>query len=75
MGNKLGIEEIEKAYKVLDKVVYHTPLQQNINLSAHCEAAVFLKREDLQIVRSYKLRGAYYKISTLEALHIVFWPQ
>ncbi len=66
MGKKLDVEEIEKAYEVLDKVVYHTPLQQNVNLSDRCQSTIFLKREDLQIVRSYKLRGAYYKISTLE---------
>ena len=65
MGKKLEVEEIEKAYAVLDKVVNHTALQQNVNLSEKFDSKVFLKREDLQIVRSYKLRGAYYKISTL----------
>jgi threonine dehydratase len=66
MGVKLGVEEINKAAAVLDKVVFHTALQQNFNLSEKHEASIFLKREDLQKVRSYKLRGAYYKMATLD---------
>lgn len=46
-------------------VVTHTPLQFNQRLSERYAAAVYLKREDLQVVRSYKLRGAYNKISKL----------
>ena len=38
---------------------------QNLNLSALYDAHVVLKREDLQVVRSYKIRGAYNKISSL----------
>ena len=36
-----------------------TPLQRNVHLSDRFEADVFLKREDLSPVRSYKLRGAF----------------
>jgi len=46
-------------------VVKHTPLIYNASLSKKYECAVYLKREDLQIVRSYKLRGAYNMISSL----------
>lgn len=43
----------------------HTPLQKNINLSDEFHANILLKREDLQVVRSYKLRGAFNKIAHL----------
>jgi threonine dehydratase len=49
----------------LKKVVTHTPLSFNANLSHKYQCDVFLKREDLQIVRSYKLRGAYNKMISL----------
>lgn len=50
----------------LTEVVLKTPLQLSINLSDKYEANVYLKREDLQQVRSYKIRGAYNKISNLD---------
>lgn len=50
----------------LKGIVNRTPLQLNINLSKKYHCNVFLKREDLQIVRSYKLRGAYNLMSSLE---------
>ena len=43
----------------LKKIVIRTPLQFNINLSRKYQCNIFLKREDLQVVRSYKIRGAY----------------
>jgi threonine dehydratase len=46
-------------------VVNRTPLQLNANLSRKYQCNVYLKREDLQIVRSYKLRGAYNMMSRL----------
>ncbi len=49
----------------LKKVVNRTPLQFNANLSRKYAANVYLKREDLQVVRSYKLRGAYNMMSSL----------
>jgi threonine dehydratase len=62
------MKEIYQAYDLLEKVVTLTPLSLNLNLSDEYEAQVFLKREDLQLVRSYKLRGAYNKISHLSEL-------
>ena len=44
-----------------------TPLQHNPRLSALTGGTVYLKREDLQPVRSYKLRGAYNLIAQLDA--------
>jgi threonine dehydratase len=49
----------------LQKVVNRTPLTYNHNLSRKYQCDVFLKREDLQVVRSYKLRGAYNMMSSL----------
>ena len=54
--------KIRGAQKKLKEVVQHTPLMKNLNLSDHYEASVQLKREDLQVVRSYKIRGAYNKM-------------
>jgi len=45
--------------------VKRTPLEYNEGLSLKFGAKIYLKREDLQVVRSYKLRGAYNMISTL----------
>jgi len=45
--------------------VKRTPLEYNEGLSLKYKAKIYLKREDLQVVRSYKLRGAYNMISTL----------
>src|ERR1700712_5598472 len=56
-----------KAAERLKKVVNRTPLSLNINLSRKYQCNIFLKREDLQVVRSYKLRGAYNMMSTLPA--------
>ncbi len=57
--------DIEGAVIRLKPVVTHTPLQFNANLSRKYQCRVYLKREDLQIVRSYKLRGAYNMMSQL----------
>ena len=65
ISNTTSPLNFEEAKKRLSKVVNRTPLQLNHNLSRRYQAKVYLKREDLQIVRSYKLRGAYNMISTL----------
>ncbi len=59
------LQNINKAKINLNDIVLHTPLQKNLNLSDEFEANILLKREDLQVVRSYKLRGAYNKIAHL----------
>lgn len=60
-------EDVEKAYDVLKSVVKHTPLEYDFYLSEKYHCNVYLKREDLQRVRSFKLRGAFYAISRLSA--------
>lgn len=62
----LPIDSIQAKARIKD-VVTRTPLQYNIHLSERYGADVYLKREDLQVVRSYKLRGAFNKISSLSA--------
>jgi len=61
----ITIEHINKAAQNLEGVASHTPLQYNFQLSEEFGCNVYLKREDLQVVRSYKIRGAYNKISSL----------
>lgn len=56
---------INAAAEVLKSVVLKTPLQFHRKLSEKFKAEVYLKREDLQVVRSYKLRGAYNLIQSL----------
>ena len=58
--------DFESAYQRLKNIVRHTPLEFNKGLSAKYDCEIYLKREDLQIVRSYKLRGAYNMISQLQ---------
>lgn len=60
------VENVLIAYQFLKDVVVHTPLQKNDYLSEKYGATIYIKREDLQHVRSFKLRGAYYKIKTIE---------
>ena len=60
------IEAIDRASVVLGEILEPTPFIKNNNLSDIYEANVFLKREDLQMVRSYKIRGAYNKIRSIE---------
>ena len=59
--------EIEQARIKLKEVANFTPLAENLNLSDEFQATILLKREDLQMVRSYKIRGAYNKIFSLTA--------
>lgn len=58
-------QAIDAAAERFKGVVNRTPLQYNQRLSEKYNASIYLKREDLQIVRSYKLRGAFNKISKL----------
>lgn len=54
-----------KAAQRLNGTVKHTPLEYNAGLSDKYHAEIYLKREDKQIVRSYKLRGAYNMMSQI----------
>ncbi|TXB69538.1 threonine ammonia-lyase [Phaeodactylibacter luteus] len=61
-----SVESIYRAKVRLKGVAEPTPLTFNYNLSEQFGARVFLKREDMQVVRSYKIRGAYNKMATLD---------
>ena len=60
-----ALQDIAEAKLTLNAITGSTPLMQNMHLSEKLGANVLLKREDLQIVRSYKIRGAYNKIRSL----------
>ncbi|MDC0760859.1 threonine ammonia-lyase IlvA [Brevibacillus sp. AG] len=63
------VEDIVVANHALKDVVEKTPLQKNKVLSERYGCNVYLKREDLQVVRSFKIRGAYHfmrNLSTME---------
>lgn len=60
------ISAVKKAKERLKGVAAMTPLSLNHNISAEFKANVYLKREDLQEVRSYKIRGAYNKMASMD---------
>jgi threonine dehydratase len=62
---QLKVNDVQKARERLSSVVLNTQLMADSLLSERFAANIFLKREDLQVVRSYKIRGAYNKISAL----------
>ena len=66
MINHPSFNGVESAAKKLKGLTRITPLEFNKRLSKNVNASVFLKREDLQQVRSFKIRGAYNKISSLK---------
>ena len=60
-------DAVDRAATVLSEIIEPTPFMKNTNLSDIYDCEVYLKREDLQIVRSYKIRGAYNMIRSLSA--------
>jgi threonine dehydratase len=63
--NQVRLEDIIQAEECLKDVITRTPLQKDPILSAQYQCNVYLKREDLQVVRSFKIRGAYHLIQGL----------
>lgn len=63
--NLIPASDILKAAHNLRDVIIHTPLMPNLAMSEEFGCNVFLKREDLQSVRSYKIRGAYNKMTSI----------
>lgn len=60
-----ALNDVMSAEHTLGEILTATPLMHNRNLSDKFKAEIMLKREDLQMVRSYKIRGAYNKIRSL----------
>ncbi len=65
MDTLVNLDSIIKAAKRLEGVAKQTPLQYCKRLSEQYKADIYLKREDLQEVRSFKIRGAYNKMSSM----------
>ena len=65
MQDQVSVEGIVKASHKLKNIIIHTQLEYSASLSVKYDCKVYLKREDLQVVRSYKIRGAYNKITSL----------
>ena len=63
----LSAADIDEAARRISGVVSPSPLQYSDRLSAATGSNVYLKREDLQAVRSYKLRGAHNLLMQLSA--------
>jgi threonine dehydratase len=61
----MKMEDIMDANQMIKNVIVQTPLQRNEYLSNLYDCNVYLKREDLQVVRSFKIRGAFYMIQSL----------
>lgn len=61
------LSAIKEAQKRLKGVITHTPLMKNLTYSEKYNSNIFFKREDLQVVRSYKIRGAHNKIASVKA--------
>lgn len=64
--NTVSAKDIEVAAGVLAKVATKTPLQKSERLSSEVGRPVYLKREDLQICRSFKVRGAYVRMAAMD---------
>lgn len=61
----VGMEDIIRAHHVLRDVIVRTPLQRDATLSEKYGCEIYLKREDMQVVRSFKIRGSYNRIRSL----------
>ena len=64
-GEKLSLDKFEEAYEIVREVASETKLIYSDYFSIQTGNKVYLKPENMQLTGAYKLRGAYYKISTL----------
>ncbi len=65
MKREISIQTIDEASKKLQSIVKHTPLEYQKRLSDRYHTTIYVKREDQQVVRSYKIRGAYNLMQSL----------
>ena len=65
MAEMLTLEAFEEASEKVREVTLETKLVESPSFSAQCGNRVWLKPENMQRTGAYKVRGAYYKISTL----------
>ena len=64
-NNMMTLEKFEEASEVVKKVTNKTKLVHSAYLSEMTGNKVYLKPENMQVTGAYKIRGAYYKVSTL----------
>lgn len=64
--HQVDLNKVKEAASRLSDVASLTPLTLNFNKTKEFDAKIYFKREDLQQVRSYKIRGAYNKISSID---------
>jgi threonine dehydratase len=64
-NNFLTLERFEEASEIVGEIVQETKLAYSEYLSEQTGGKIYLKPENMQFTGAYKLRGAYYKISTL----------
>ena len=69
--HQVDLNKVKEAASRLSDVASLTPLTLNFNKTKEFDAKIYFKREDLQQVRSYKIRGAYNKIASLEKSELV----
>ena len=66
MQKLIDLAHIRSTVKKIRGIVKKTPLQESLNYSQKYNSKIFFKREDLQDVKSFKIRGAYTKILSVE---------
>lgn len=67
-ARQISIEEMRAAYPAVRSVVHHTPISTCVNLTQRCGLApnsLFMKMENLQRTGSFKIRGAFHRLSTM----------
>jgi len=65
------VKDIVNAHHEIIKLMYYTPLVHEVDMSLKYNSNIYLKREDQTPVRSYKIRGAYNKINSLNNSKLV----
>ncbi len=68
MQKLIDLAHIRKTSRKIRGIVKKTPLLESLNYSQKYNSKIFFKREDLQIVKSFKIRGAYTKILSLDKM-------
>ena len=62
----IELKQIEKAKQILNNIVYQTPISKAPILNERYSSDIYLKKENLQLTGSFKLRGAFNKIASLD---------
>jgi len=71
VNNFIELSEIKNASELLKGVIIKTPFEKIKSYSKRYNANIFFKREDLQKVKSFKTRGAFNKISSLDKSQVI----